>query len=136
MKKTLKSIGAVLAGLITISILAGVVSAILTKTDVFPEGELPLHGSVLLLASMLVYQAVFYVAGCFATAKLAPSNPGKHVWILGGIGAAVNILSGIGLASKEHDNAFIWFYLALAVLSLLAAWLSVKLFAKKQASKK
>lgn len=136
MKKNLKSIGAVVAGLITISILAGVVSAILTKTGVFPEGKLPLHGSLLVLVSMLVYQAVFYIAGCFVTLKLAPSNPVKHVFILGGIGAVVNLLSGLGLASKEHDGAFVWFYLGLAVLSLLTAWLSVKLFSGQAASNK
>jgi hypothetical protein len=134
MKKNLKSIGAVVAGVVTISILSGVVSAILTKAGVFPDGKLPLHGSLLVIISMLAYQAVIYLAGCLVTAKLAPSNPVKHVLILGGLGAALNLLSGVGLAMKE-DAAFFWFYLGLATLSLLAAWFCVKLYTA-QASKK
>ncbi len=126
MKKTLKSIGAVLAGFITIGILSGVASAILVSTGVFPNGKLPLHGSLLVIISILAYQAVFYVVGCFVAARLAPSKPVRHVLVLGGVGAVLNLLSGLGLSMRE-GAVFFWFYLALAILSLSVAWLSGKL---------
>ena len=126
-----KSVGAVLAGLITIVILSGVASAILTKTDVFPKGKLPLHGSLLVVISILIYQAIIYAVGCFATIKLTPRDPMRYVLVLGGLGAILNLLSGLGLAKKD-GAVFFWFYFALAVLSLLVAWLSGKLYGMKE----
>lgn len=127
MKKNLKSIGAVVAGLITIVVLSGVASAILANMGVFPGGKLPLNGPLILVIGILGYQAVIYLAGCFVTGKLAPFKPVRHILILGGLGAVVNLLSGLGLAMKD-GAVFFWFYLALAVLSLAAAWLSGKLY--------
>jgi hypothetical protein len=126
-----RSIGAVLAGLISIVILSGVISAILTQTDVFPKGKLPLHGSLSVVMSILVYQVIIYAVGCFATVKLAPQDPMQHVLVLGGLGTILNLASGLGLATK-NGVVFFWFYLSLAVLSLLTAWVSGKLYGMKK----
>lgn len=132
MKKTLKSIGAVLAGFITFSILSGAASAILVSIGVYPNGKLPLHGSLFVIIGILVLQAIFNMVGCFATAKLAPFNPMRHVLIFGGLGALLNLLTALGMIK---DPASFWFFLALAILSLSIAWLSGKLYTM-QASKK
>ena len=132
MKKTLKSIGAVLAGFITFSILSGVASAILVSIGVYPNGKLPLHGSLLVIIGILGGQAIFNMVSCFVTAKLAPFKPMRHVLIFGTLGALLNLLTALGMMK---DAASFWFFLALAVLSLSVAWLSGKLYTT-QASKK
>jgi hypothetical protein len=131
MSKNLKSVGSVVAGLATIIVLSGLASIIMTTTGIFPGGKLPLHGSLLVVIGILGYQAAIYLAGCFATIKLAPSKPVGHVLVLGGIGATLNLLSGLGLAMKD-GAVYFWFYLGLSVLSLLTAWLSGKLYQKTQ----
>ncbi len=132
MKKNLKSTGAVLAGFVTIFILSGVTSAILVNIGVYPNGKLPLHGSPLVIIGILVSQAIFYMAGCFVTAKLAPFKPIRHVLVVGGVGAILNLLTALGMMK---DTASFWFFLALAIMSLSIAWLSGKLYTM-QAPKK
>jgi hypothetical protein len=132
MKKILKSIGAIFAGFITIGILSGVTSALLVNAGVFPHGKLPLNGSPLVIIGILGYQAVFYFVGCYVTAKLAPLKPFRHVLILGGLGALLNLLSALGM---KDDAASLWFFLVLAGLSLSIAWLCGKLaIGKKKTS--
>lgn len=125
---TLKSVGAVLAGIVAIIILSSVTDTILEKTGIFsPPSEGFFTLWMILLA--IVYRTFYTVVGGYIVAKLAPAQPMRHAIILGGIGTAIGILTAI--ATIPQNLAPAWFPITLAILALPAAWLGGKLFTRK-----
>ena len=125
MNTTLKSIGAVLAGMLVTAIISIVTDSILEGLGIFPP---PAQGLFVtwMLALALFYRSVYAVAGGYVTAKLAPSNPMKHVLILGLIGTAASIVGTIvGWDLSDH-----WYPIALVFTSLPCVWLGGKLQTK------
>ena len=53
--------------------------------------------SAIVILAVIVYRFVFNVVGCYLAAKLAPSNPMKHVIIMGIIGTVLSILGSLPL---------------------------------------
>lgn len=109
----LKSIGAVVAGFLTVAVLSTVTDAILEGTGIFPSAQYQMeNGSpVWLLLTALIYRSIFAVAGGYVTAWLAPQNPMKHVKILavlGTIGGVIGIFAGWQFGNH-------WYPIALAV---------------------
>lgn len=125
-KTLLKSIGAVLAGLIFIVITHTGTDAILKGAGVLPPSHFFVGTGVILL--VIGYRAVFSFIGCYLTAKLAPRHPMKHALILGLIGLA---LSSIG-AIVAADLGPAWYAWTLAVISLPIAWLGGKLYERRK----
>lgn len=122
MKKILKSIGSVLAGIIVIVVLSIATDALLENTGVFPSfAEQMAQGGLFItwmLALALFYRTVYAFVGGYVTAMLAPSNPKKHVLILNCIGAVMGILGVIGgwnLSAK-------WYPISLVITSVIAVW--------------
>lgn len=127
----LKSIGAILAGMIVGTILSVVTDTILETTGIMkitPFDENP----VWLIALVTIYKTVFNSVGTFITAKLAPSKPMKHAIILGVIGV---IATTVGTIVMWHIPPH-WFPISLIVLTMPAAWLGGKFAIKNQLSKK
>jgi hypothetical protein len=123
-KNTLKSIGAVLAGLIFIVITHTGTDAILEGTGVLPKGHLNVGAGLILL--VILYRTIFSIAGCYLTAKLAPRNPMTHSLILGGIGT---VLSAAGaIATADMNIGPTWYGWSLVVIALPIAWLAGKLY--------
>lgn len=130
MNKTLiKSIGAVLAGLVFIIITHTATDAILEGAGVLPKGNLFVGTGLILI--VLGYRAVFSFIGCYLTAKLAPRHPMKHALVLGLIGL---VLSSIG-AIVAADLGPAWYAWTLAVIALPIAWLGGKLYEQRMAMK-
>lgn len=130
MNKTLiKSIGAVLAGLVFIIITHTATDAILEGAGVLPKGNLFVGTGLILI--VLGYRAVFSFIGCYLTAKLAPRHPMKHALVLGIIGL---VLSSIG-AIVAADLGPAWYAWTLAVIALPIAWLGGKLYEQRMAMK-
>jgi hypothetical protein len=119
---TLKSIGAVVAGFIFIVVTHISTDAILENAGVLPKGNLFVGTGLILI--VLGYRAVFSLAGCYITARLAPQKPMQHALILGAIGF---VLSSIG-AIVGADLGPGWYAWTLAVISLPIAWLGGKLY--------
>src|SRR6186713_2556761 len=97
-KNTLKSIGAVLAGLIAVIILSNGTDMILEASGIFPPVKEQLTNGfttlwMLLLA--LIYRIVFMIIGGYVTAWLSPKKPMRHVLVLGIIGTVLGILGAI-----------------------------------------
>lgn len=128
-KTTVKSIGAVLAGLIFIVITHTGTDAILEGAGVLPKGNLFVGTGLILI--VLGYRAVLSFIGCYLTAKLAPQNPMKHALMLGLIGL---VLSSIG-AIVAADLGPAWYAWTLAVMALPIAWLGAKLYERRKAIK-
>ena len=76
MKKTFKSIGAVLAGIIAVFVLSTITDVILEQTGLLklPFGTNPLW----FIIAVVVYRTIYVVAGSYITATLAPDKPMKH----------------------------------------------------------
>jgi hypothetical protein len=119
-KKTLKSIGAVLAG-----VLAGIVLSIgtdmaLRAARVLPPLGQPAGDAPLLLAT--VYRTVYGVAGSYLTARLAPDRPMMHALVLGALGLAASIAGAAVTSNKGPAFGPHWYPLALIVLAMPQSW--------------
>jgi hypothetical protein len=124
-KKTLKSMGSVLAGT-----LAGIVLSIGTDMALRAAGVLPTFGESagdipLLLAT--VYRTVYGVAGAYLTARLAPNRPIMHALVLGVLGLAASIAGAVVTWNKGPAFGPHWYPLALIVLAIPQSWVGGRL---------
>lgn len=122
--KILKSIGALLAGLIFIFVTHTGVDRILEASSIFPPPEQGLHTTWMLMLAT-GYRVALSIAGCYITARLAPSRPVAHALVLGFIGV-VGSLAGLSLAISQNLSP-LWYPIGLAILSLPCAWVGGKL---------
>ena len=83
----LRSIGAVVAGLVFIVVTHTGIDAVMHATGVFPPAGQPMSDGLWALA--VAYRVVFSVAGCWLTARLAGARPMAHAIALGIVGIAV-----------------------------------------------
>ncbi len=129
MKNTFrKSVWAVLAGFLVIVILSIAFDTLLKLMGILPWDHLFVSTGLILF--VILYRAVFSLAGCYLTAKLAPRNPMKHAIILGIIGT---VLSAVG-AVLGADLGPVWYAWTLAVIAIPIAWLGGKLYEIKHAT--
>lgn len=124
-KNKLKSIGAVLAGFLTVFILSTMTDFILEKTGIFPSPEYQMeNGSpVWLLLTALIYRSIYAILGGYVTAKLSPTNPMSKVKILailGTIGGIIGVIVGWQFGNQ-------WYPIALAVTAYPLIWFGGKL---------
>jgi uncharacterized membrane protein len=122
--KILKSIGAVLAGLVFIIFTHTLTDLILESAGVFPPPDQGLHVTWMLVFA-LVYRIILSIIGCFITAKLAPTNPIRHALILGLIGVFASTAGAI--FAIRMDLADAWYPIALVLVSLPCAWIGGRL---------
>lgn len=124
-KASIRSIGAVLAGLIVIAMLAAVTDTVLQQIGILPvpQEEKFSTGNALLALSYHILYAVF---GCYLAARLAPSRPMTHALAVGVVGLFMSILGLIAIVTGDLAPA--WYGWALVVLSLPSAWVGGKLF--------
>ena len=119
-----KSIGAVLAGLIFIVISHTAVDKLLEGLGIFPSPDEGLHVTWM-LALALTYRVLLSIAGCYITARLAPSRPMVHALVLGVIGV-LGSSAGIQVAVSQNLSP-VWYPVSLAIFSLPCAWIGGKL---------
>ena len=127
----LKSIGAVLAGLVFIGVSHTAADKILEGLGIFPDPEEGLHVTWMLLLA-LGYRTVLSIVGCCITAKLAPSRPMVHALILGFIGLVVGMIAVIAVIPLNLSPA--WYPIALALVSIPCAYVGGML-AERRAQK-
>jgi hypothetical protein len=130
-RNIVKSIGAVIAGLLFIGITHTAMDAILESTGVLPKGHL--HVGEGLILFVILYRAILSLAGCYLTARLAPSAPMKHALTLGGIGTVLSAAGAIATASMNLGPA--WYAWSLVLIALPIAWLGGKLYLASAKSK-
>ena len=116
---TLKSIGAVLAGIIFIFISHPTVDYILESTGIFTSPGQGFH-TTWMVVTATVYRTILSIVAGFITAKLAPSQPMKHALALGMIGLALSTAAAIIVIPMDLSPA--WYPIALAVLAVPSAW--------------
>ena len=117
----LKNFAAVASGVVIIIILSIATDTLLERIGFFPP---PTQGlfETNLLAIALLYRTVYAYLGGYLTAKLAPTNPMKHVKILLVIGTILGILGVIaGWNLSAH-----WYPVSLVITSAIAVWFGGK----------
>lgn len=125
--KILKSIGAVLAGFVTVAALSIGADMALGALGIFPPVTRPeLYDSWMLLVA-LAYTAAFSFLGGYVTARLAPSRPLRHVLLL----ASLGLVGGIAGAYSSWQIMPHWYCVASIMAAPLAAWLGGQRHARK-----
>ena len=120
----LKSIGAVLAGLIFIFVTHSGVDFILESLGIFtPPTER--FDTPWMVVTATIYRTILSIAGCFLTGFLAPSRPMLHAMVLGFIGLALSTAAAIVFIPMDLGPA--WYPIALVALTLPCAWIGGKL---------
>lgn len=129
--KTVRSTGAVLAGLVLIFALSTATDEALHATGVMGRGPLPLQGAEGLILGLLAYRLLYSIAGCYLAARLAPSHPMRHAMLLGVIGLVFSIMGAMMNAQESLGPN--WYPWALVVLALPCAWVGGKLAERRTA---
>lgn len=125
-KSPLKSIVAILSGIMTIVLLSTGTDILLETLGIFPAPEKGLSIPWMLMLA-LVYRCVYAVVGGYITAVLAPSHGTRHAIILGVIGIIVSLIGVI----VAWDLSPRWYPIALAVTALPCSWFGGKLRKEK-----
>jgi len=115
----LRRIGAVVAGIVLITILEISLDVIMHATGIYPPWFQPMSNSLWLLA--IAYRAIDGIAGGYVTARLAPDRPLAHALVLGLIGVALATTGTLATWSKGPEFGPKWYPLTLVVMALPCA---------------
>ena len=120
----LKSLWAVIAGVLVVIVVTTLIDIALHAAGVFPPMDQPIDDGQSLLATL--YRVVVGIAGAWVTARLAPDKPMKHALILGLVGtilALVGVVAtwNLGLGPR-------WYPIALVVLAVPQSWAGGRLY--------
>jgi hypothetical protein len=119
----MRSVWAILAGFILIGVLGFGTDAIMRAMSPWAFDANGAATNFWILVVQMVYSAVYGVVGCYAAARLSPSNPMKHAMILGFIG----ILAGGYANYLLWGHVPSWFPIINVLLILPLAWLGGRL---------
>ncbi len=111
MKNILKSIGAVIAGFVTVAALSILTDRVLETTGVLPPPTTPEAYVTWMLVLAFLYRSAYTVLGGYVVAKLAPQNPMKHVIALMVVGGISGVLGAVAAWSFGHH----WYPVLLAI---------------------
>ncbi len=117
-RSILRSIGAVLAGVIAIFILSLGTDVVMHATGVYPPWFQPMSSALFLLAT--AYRIVYGVTGGYLTARLAPNKPMRHALALGVVGLVLSTAGAVGTWNSNLGPR--WYPLALVATALPCAW--------------
>jgi hypothetical protein len=123
----LRSIGAVLAGLLLVIVLSVGTDAVLHATGIYPQWLEPMTGALFVLAT--AYRCIYAVVGSYIAARLAPGRPMKHALVLGFIGLALSIVGLLATWNAGQELGPRWYPIALVVTALPCAWVGGRLHA-------
>jgi surface polysaccharide O-acyltransferase-like enzyme len=124
-RNILRSVGAVVAGLLVVIIITTATDALLHATGIFPPWGQPMSDSLFLLA--FAYRIVYGIVGGYITARLAPDKPVMHAVVLGAIGFVLSLAGAAATWNRGPEFGPKWYPLALIVIAIPTAWLGGKL---------
>ncbi len=126
MKPGLATARAVAAGFLVTALASTATDALLHATGVFPKQPQLMSDALFALAS--IYRALYTVAGGYVTARLAPTRPMRHAWILAGIGLAAGLAGVVAyyaIGGAELGPA--WYALSIPIQAIPCVWLGARL---------
>lgn len=113
----LKSVTAIILGLVTVVVLSEGTDFILRTAGIFPPLDQQDAYTDQMFAAALVYRTLAGVAGGYVAAWLAPSPGLMHAGILGLIGLALSTAGVVTMWELGHN----WYPISLAVVALPSA---------------
>ena len=116
-----RSIGAVIAGIVTAVALTLVTDLVLHAMGFFPPAGQPTSSGPLVVATF--YRVVFGVLGSYVSARLAPNRPMWHAMIPGILGFVVSFVGADATWNRGAEFGPHWYPVALIVTALPCAWL-------------
>ena len=128
-QRMLRSIGAVLAGLLAVIILSIGTDAALHATGVFPPWGRPMPDGLFMLATF--YRTVYGIVGGYIAARLAPYRPIAHALALGVVGFVVSLAGVVATWNAGPEFGPKWYPLALVAIAMPSAWLGGRLLGTK-----
>lgn len=120
--RILGSIAAVIAGFFATAALSIGTDALLHGIGIFPEGRMP----DALFVVPAVYRALFTVLGGYLTARLAPSRPMAHAWVLAGFGLLGGV-AGVFASLAQPELGPLWYALSIPLSAVPCIWFGAKL---------
>jgi hypothetical protein len=121
----LRSIGAVLAGVVTVIVLSLATDIVLHATGIYPPWFQPMADSLWVLA--VAYRVVYGIAGSYLTARIVRNRLMMHAMIVGVIGFVLTIAGVAANWNKGPAYGPRWFAIALILTTLPCAWIGGKL---------
>lgn len=129
--RTLRSAGALLAGLLVNVLLALGTDQIFHSTGVYPGWGARMADRLFVLA--LAYRLVYGVASGAIAARLAPRAPMAHALVLGGLGCVAAVAGAIAAAGADLGPG--WYTWGLAATALPTAWVGGVLDRRRRAAR-
>lgn len=127
-RAALRSLGAVVGGLVATFVLTTAIDLALHATKVFPAFGERMSDALFVLA--FAYRIPLDIAGAYLAARWAPSNPRVHALALGVIGL---VLSTVGAITMwEYGPA--WYSLGNIAIALPCAWAGAHLLETRRSS--
>ena len=123
--RTLRRVGAVLAGLLFVIITSTLTDALMHATGIFAPLGQPMADSLFGLA--LAYRVIYSIAGGYITARLAPDQPVKHALWLGVIGFVLGLAGAAATWNRGPEFGPKWYPVLLALTAIPSTWLGGKL---------
>ncbi|HXI26626.1 MAG TPA: hypothetical protein VNG71_22430 [Pyrinomonadaceae bacterium] len=121
----LRSIGAVLTGVVAVIVLSLGTDIALHATGIYPPWFRPMADSLWVLA--LAYRIVYGIAGSYITARIVRDRLMMHAMIVGVIGFVLTIVGVAANWNKGPEYGPRWFAIALILTTLPCAWIGGKL---------
>src|SRR5262245_23170487 len=119
--RALRSVGAVLAGLVSTFVVTTAVDIVLHTLGVFPPMSERMADSLFVLA--LGYRIPVNVGGSYVTARLAPARPLRHALALGVVGTVIATVGAFAFGNMGPA----WYSIANIVIALPCTWVGGKL---------
>lgn len=119
-RRILRSIGAVLAGVLAIFILSIGTDAVLHAIGVFPPFGQPMSDALFLLA--MGYRIAYGVATSYLVARLAPDRPMRHALVFGLVGVVIGTAGMVATWGRGPEFGPKWYALAVIAMALPCAW--------------
>jgi hypothetical protein len=115
----LKSLWAIVAGVLVVFVVTTLVDIALHVAGIFPPMDQPINDALALLATS--YRIVIGIGAAWLTAWLAPARPMKHAMVLGCVGVVLGLVGvvatwNLGLGPR-------WYPIALVVLAVPQSWI-------------
>jgi hypothetical protein len=132
-RQTIRSIGAVLAGLVTVFVLSLGTDVVLHATGVFPGWGKVMSDAMFVFAT--AYRLLYGVIGGYVTAWLAPYRPMRHALTLGIVGLFISIAGAAATWNAGPEFGPKWYPLALVVTAIPCAWAGGKLYELQPANR-
>lgn len=116
-----RSIWSIAAGFFAAAGLSIGTDAVMHATGIFPPIGVVMPNGLFVLAT--AYRFVFQSFGGYLTARMAPVNRMKHVWILAGIGQALSFLGILAWKAMGDAGGPLWYPLALVATAIPSVWI-------------